>query len=115
MTKPVHPFTQHHARFNRAVANLSSAHDQAKDAAVSHVGSHVYHAAERAGMSRDDVGTFWYQDRPQVSVRAGTKAEKLEYGDLTRAPNATVRNAARTANKDAERIYHSTMRKGMGI
>lgn len=115
MTKPVHPFTQHHARFTRAVANLSSAHDQAKDAAVAHIGEHVTQAAKRAGMDPDDVGVFWHQDRPRTSVRPGSKAEQLEYGDLTRAPNATVRNAARSANQDAVRLYHKTMRKGLGI
>lgn len=115
MTKPVHPFTQHRARFNRAVANLPTAHDQAKDAAVSHVAAHVTHAAQRAGMDSDDVGTFWYQDRPRISVRPGSQAEKLEYGTMANAPQATVRNAARTANHDAVRIYHSTLRKGLGI
>ena len=115
MTKPVHPFTQHHARFTRAVANLSNAHEQAKNAAVGHVGSHVHQAAKRAGMSTDDVGTFWYQGRPQVSVRSGTKAEELEYGTLSQAPNATVRNAARSVDKQAAHIYHSTMRKSLGI
>ena len=115
MTKPVHPFTQHHARFSRAVANLSNAHDQAKDAAVDHVGNHVTQAAKRAGMDPDDVGTFWYKDRPQVSVRPGTKAEKLEYGDMSSAPQSTVRNAARSANQEALRVYHKTMRKGLGI
>jgi len=115
VTKPVHPFTQHHARFTRALANLPNAHDQAKEAAVAHVGSHVFHVAERAGMSIDDVGTYWYQDRPQVSVRPGSDAERLEYGDQTIAPRATVRNAARSISRDAARTYHSTLRKGLGI
>jgi hypothetical protein len=115
VTKPVHPFTQHHARFSRAVANLPTAHDQAKEAAVGHIHAHVTDAAKRAGMDTDDVGTFWYQDRPHVSVRPGTKAEKLEYGTLNQAPNATVRNAARSANQSAVKMYHTTMRRGLGI
>lgn len=115
MTKPVHPFTQHHARFSRALANIPTAHDQAKEAAVAHVGTHVHQAAKRAGMDPDDVGTYWYQDHPQVSVRPGSTAERKEYGDLTVAPQATVRNAARSANNDAARLYHRTMRDGLGI
>ena len=115
MTKPVHPFTQHHARFSRALVNLPTAHDQAKEAAVAHVGTHVHHAAKRAGMDTDDVGTFWFKDRPYISVRHGSDAERKEYGDLKTAPQATVRNAARSANHDAVNVYHRTLRKGLGI
>jgi hypothetical protein len=115
VTKPVHPFTQHHARFSRALAAIPTAHDQAKQAAVAHVDSHVSHAARRSGMNTDDVGTYWYQGRPQVSVRPGTEAERQEYGDQDIAPRATVRNAARSANRDAAQIFHRTIRKGLGI
>lgn len=115
MTKPVHPFTQHAARFSRAIAKLPMAHDQAKEAAVSHVGNHVQNAAQRAGYDTDDVGTYWYQGQPRVSVRPGSKAEKLEYGTLTNAPQSTVRNAARAANQSAVQTYHRTMRKELGI
>jgi hypothetical protein len=115
VTKPVHPFTQHHARFTRAVTNLPTAHEQAKQAAIAHVGTHVHHAANRAGMETDDVGTYWYQGRPQVTVRPGSDAERQEYGDLTNAPQSTVRNAARSANRDAARLFHRTMREGLGI
>jgi hypothetical protein len=115
VTKPVHPFKQHHARFSRAIANLPTAHDQAKEAAVEHVSTHVATAAERAGMDPDDVGVFWYQDSPKTSVRRGSHAEKLEYGTLTNAPQSTVRNAARTSTTGAVQTYHRTMWRGLGL
>jgi hypothetical protein len=114
--KPVHPFTSHQARWTRAVTNLSMAHEQAKNEAVGHVHEHVTAAAKKApGMDPDHVGAYWYQGRPYIQVQPGTKTEELEYGNQEKAPQATIRNAARRADKDAVKIYHTTLWRGLGI
>lgn len=116
MTKAVHPFTQHLARWKEAQKRLPQAHEQAKSEAVGHIHRAVISAAHRSpGMDPDDVGTIWYKQQPHIAVRGGTNTEALEYGTLTEAPRATIRNAARRADKEAVRVYHSTLWKGMGV
>jgi hypothetical protein len=113
--KSVHPFTYHQARWSEALKNLSSAHEQARNAAVGHIHEQIVSAAQGAGMDPNHVGTFWYKDRPHISVLPGTKTEELEYGNLDRAPQATIRNAARRADRQAAKIYHSTLWRGIGL
>ena len=112
---PSGPFANHRARWSEAVKNLPSAHDVAKNEAVGHIRDHVVSAAEGAGMDPNHVGVFWYQGRPHLSVERGTETEALEYGDLDRAPQATLRNAARNADKTAARVYHNTFVRELGL
>lgn len=114
MTKPVHPFTHHQARWSNALKNLSSAHESAKNAAVGHIHQRVTIAAERADMDSNDVGTFWYHERPHISIQPGKTAD-LEYGTLDQAPRATIRNAARRADREAVKIYHNNLWRGIGL
>ena len=108
------PFANHHVRWSKAIDNLSSAHEQAKNEAVGHIHQRITAAAEDSpGMDPEHVGTFWYKGRPHISVQGDTA--DLEYGTLSQAPRATIRNAARRADRDAVKIYHSTFRNGLGI
>lgn len=114
MPNPVHPFTSHQARWTRAVNNLSSAHASAKDQAVSHIKAKVTTAAERARMSTADIGVFWHKQQPHLSIAPGPTADR-EYGTLISNPEATIRNAASRADDGAAKVYHRTLRNGLGI
>lgn len=114
MPNPVHPFTSHQARWTRAVNNLSSAHASAKDQAVRHIKGRVTTAAERAKMDPSQVGVFWHKQQPHIAIAPGETADR-EYGTLTANPEGVIRNTARRADKEAETVYHTTLRKGLGV
>ena len=116
MPKPVHPFTYHQARWSKALENLSSAHETAKNAAVGHIHQKVAAAADASpGMDSQHVGAFWHRDQPHIAIQQGTPTAELEYGTLTNAPRATIRNAAHRAGKDAVRIYRNTVWDGLDL
>ena len=62
MTKPVSPFMHHHAKWNEALSNLSSAHEAGKNATVGHVHQQIVSAADASpGMDPEHVGGFLAQ------------------------------------------------------
>ncbi len=116
MPGAVHPFTHHLARWKEARKNILPAHEQAKNEAIGHIHGAVVSAAKNSpGMDPNHVGAYWYRGKPHISVEQGTETERLEYGDLTSAPRATIRNAARRSEKTAVTVYRQHLKKGLGF
>lgn len=116
MPKMAHPFTHHLARWKEAQKRLPAAHEQAKDEAVGHIHRAVVAAAQKApGMDPKHVGAYWYRGNAHVVIEPGSETERLEYGDLDNAPQATIRNTANRALHPAGAIYRQTLKKELGF
>ena len=60
-------------------------------------------------------GAFWHKGEPHIAIQSDSPTAALEYGTLTEAPRAAIRNAAHRAGKDAVRVYRNTVWDGLGL